>query len=142
MIVLDTSTVVAFMDRNEMSHPLVADWLENLTDQLVTTPMALAEMDHLVARGGGQRATEALWANVEGGVYEVRWWATAVADVLAVARANVSLGLGLVDCSLVALAGHVGTARIATLDERHFRVVRPLTGEPSFTVLPGDAPTP
>ena len=142
MTILDTSVVVAFMDRNEPTHLKVADWLDSQTDRLVTTPLALAEMDHLLDRGGGHVATQALWANVEGGVWEVRWWATAVAETLAVARANASLRLGLTDCSLMALAAHSATTRIATLDERHFRAVHPLTGEPWFTVLPADAPVP
>jgi predicted nucleic acid-binding protein len=48
-------------------------------------------------------------------------------------------GLGLADASLVAIAGRLGTAEIATLDERHFRALRPLTGEPAFRLLPADA---
>jgi hypothetical protein len=31
------------------------------------------------------------------------------------------------------------TTRVATLDEHHFRAVRPLTGEVAFTLLPADA---
>lgn len=34
--------------------------------------------------------------------------------------------LGFADASLVALAERIGTIEIATLDERHFRAVRPL----------------
>ena len=49
------------------------------------------------------------------------------------------MGLGLVDASLVALAAWLATARVATLDERHFRVLQPLSGERSFTLLPADA---
>jgi hypothetical protein len=40
---------------------------------------------------------------------------------------------------LLALAARLETTRIATLDERHFRVIRPLTGEAAFTLLPTDA---
>jgi len=35
------------------------------------------------------------------------------------------LGLGGTDASLIALAERLGTTRIATLDRRHFAVVRP-----------------
>jgi hypothetical protein len=31
------------------------------------------------------------------------------------------------------------TTRVATLDERHFRAVGPLTGEAAFMLLPTDA---
>jgi hypothetical protein len=47
--------------------------------------------------------------------------------------------LGLADASLVVLAERLGTIEIATLDERHFRVVRPLAGGEAFHLLPADA---
>lgn len=37
------------------------------------------------------------------------------------------------------LTRRLGTACIATLNERHFRAVRPLTGEAAFVLLPADA---
>jgi predicted nucleic acid-binding protein len=46
--------------------------------------------------------------------------------------------IGLADASLLALAARLGTTRIATLDERHFRAVPPLGGEAAFTLLPAD----
>jgi uncharacterized protein len=55
-----------------------------------------------------------------------------------VADRRESMGLGLVDASLVALAARLSSTRIATLDERRFRVLEPLTGEPAFTLLPAD----
>ncbi len=48
-------------------------------------------------------------------------------------------GLGLADASLVALADRLGAIESATLDERHFRVVRPLSGATAFQILPADA---
>lgn len=47
--------------------------------------------------------------------------------------------IGLADASLLALAARLGTTRVATLDERHFRTVKPLTGEAAFALLPADA---
>jgi predicted nucleic acid-binding protein len=47
------------------------------------------------------------------------------------------LRLGLADASVVVIAGAAKTTRLLTLDERHFRSVRPLWGE-AFTLLPAD----
>ncbi len=47
--------------------------------------------------------------------------------------------IGLTDAALVALARQLGTSTLATLGARHFRALRPLTGEPAFTLLPADA---
>jgi uncharacterized protein len=44
---------------------------------------------------------------------------------------------GLADASL--LAAWLGTTCVATIDERHFRAVPPLTGEAAFVLLPADA---
>lgn len=43
--------------------------------------------------------------------------------------------LGLVDASVIAVAERLGAADIATLDRRHFSVVRP-AHVPAFRLLP------
>ena len=45
--------------------------------------------------------------------------------------------IGLTDASLVVLAARYATTRLLTLDERHFRAIRPLAGD-AFTILPAD----
>ncbi len=47
----------------------------------------------------------------------------------------IDLPLGMVDASVVALAERRGLETIATLDERHFRVVRPRHTQ-AFTLVP------
>jgi predicted nucleic acid-binding protein len=106
-------------------------------DDLVTSPLALAEMDYFIGRYGGRGAAEVLWTDFASGAYGVRWWADALEETLAIARANPPIGL--TDASLVALAGRLRTNRIATFDHRHFRALNTPDGQP-FTVLPADAP--
>jgi len=48
------------------------------------------------------------------------------------------LNLGLADASVIATAERLGTRRIFTVDERHFRVILSATGF-TFTLLPADA---
>ena len=69
----------------------------------------------------------------------VEWWPGAIAAVVKIAERYADTGLGLADASLVALAERLGTIDIATLDERHFRAVRPLAGGKAFRLLPADA---
>jgi uncharacterized protein len=137
-VALDTSVVYAQMDRNDDHHVAVSAWMEEQSDDLVTTPLAVAEMDYLLTRMGGLVAAAALRRDLKAQTYEVDWWPTAMAESVAVADRHASMGLGLVDSSLVALAARLATTRIATLDERHFRALEPLTGEPAFTLLPTD----
>ena len=54
-VVLDTNVVVALYDAADPDHRLVADWIATVDEDLVATPLAVAEMDYLVARRGGGR---------------------------------------------------------------------------------------
>lgn len=49
------------------------------------------------------------------------------------------LSLGLTDASIVVRAARYGAIDILTLDERHFRAVRPRHHAQAFRVLPADA---
>jgi uncharacterized protein len=140
LIVVDTSVVLAFMDRRDADHELVRDWMETLEDELTTTPLVVAELDHLVFRQGGAPAAKALREDLDRDAYVVEWWQAATHETVAVARRWESIDLGLTDASLITLAARVETVSIATLDERHFRAVRPLTdGADAFILLPADA---
>ena len=134
---LDTSVAVAFMNRRDDDHERVAKWIEAVGEDLFTTPLIVAEVDHLVSRGGGPDAASAFNEDLVSGAYIVEWWPEAMAEIVKAAREHADIGLA--DASLLALAARLETRRIATLDERHFRAVRPLTGETAFTLLPADA---
>ena len=137
MIVVDTSIVVALIYRSDDDHERVLGWMQRVDDDLVISPLVLAECDHVVRRLGGEAAIVGFQEDLARGAYSVRWWQGALARLLAVTADRPDIGL--TDASLVALAAHVETTRIATLDERHFRTLKPLTGEPAFTLLPADA---
>jgi uncharacterized protein len=139
LIVFDTSVVLAFMYRDDRNHERVREWMEGVSDGLCTTPLVLAELDYLIAKQGGSAAARALRTNFESGAYAVGWWRSALQETIEIARRYESIELGLTDASLVALAAHFETTRIATLDERHFRAVRPASGDAErFTLLPAD----
>jgi len=134
-VVLDTGAVVALMHEGDEDHLAARDWFEINDDELIATPLALAEMDFIVTERGGEPARDALWRSFEDGAYSVRWWADGLRETLAVARRHP--WVGLTDASLVALAGLLRTNRIVTFDD-HFRSLTTPDGEP-FVVLPADA---
>jgi len=136
--VLDTSVVVALAVADEPDHAAVRAWIEVENDELVTTPLVLAEVDHVIERRAGAAIAEQVMADFRDGAYRVHWWGHAVAETLEVLRSERRIGIGVVDASLVALAGQLGTSRVATLDERHFRRLS-VAGE-AFTLLPADLP--
>ena len=134
-VVLDTGAVVALMHEGDEDHLAARDWFEINDDELIATPLALAEMDFIVTERGGEPARDALWRSFEDGAYSVRWWADGLRETLAVARRHP--WVGLTDASLVALAGLLRTNRIVTFDD-HFRSLTTPDEEP-FVVLPADA---
>jgi uncharacterized protein len=127
------------MDRRDAKHDLVHEWMQTQEQELVTTPLVVAELDHLATRRGGVDAARTMREDFDSGGYIVEWWPTAIHETVAIARRYASMELGLTDASLVALAARLPTITIATLDERHFRAVKPLSGGDAFTLLPADA---
>jgi uncharacterized protein len=96
----------------------------------------LAELDDWCARRLPPVAWLTFVDDVLSGVYRIE--APSVADLSRCRELQVrhaDLGLGVVDASIVALAERLGEPRVVTLDERHFRVVRPAHVE-AFRLLP------
>jgi uncharacterized protein len=134
-VVLDTAFVLALYDDTDRHHRRAVEWSTAVDEDLITTPLAVAEMDHLVRQRGGDAATRVLWDDFDVGAYGVRWWADAMNETIAIARRHP--WAGLTDASLVALAGRLRTNRIATFDS-DFRSLTKPDGE-GFTLLPADA---
>lgn len=136
---VDTSVIDALLDRRDRRHQEAVRWFDGTDEELATTPLVLAEVDHLASAGAGRRAADAFREDVRARAYVVSWWDPAAAQSVEVAERYEDLGLSLTDGSLVAPAARLGTIRIATFDERHVRAVRPLDGRPAFLLLPRDA---
>ncbi|WP_419553114.1 type II toxin-antitoxin system VapC family toxin [Candidatus Poriferisodalis sp.] len=106
--------------------------------RLVISPLVLAEVDYLAAKIVGIDAELAMLSELSAGAYELA--SLDRVDLIrtrAVVERYRDLPLGLTDASLVVLAHRYETDSIATLDERHFRVVQSLKGRP-FAILPAD----
>jgi uncharacterized protein len=130
-IVLDSSMVVAWYNDADDHHRAALAFAGRNADELVTTPLVVAEVDHLIARGG-ERAQQAFWDDLDNGVATVRWWADGMRDTIAVARRHPWIGLA--DASLIALTRVARTERIATFDN-DFRSLTTPDGQ-ALTVLP------
>jgi len=138
MIVVDASFLAALYHPHDERHEAAMAWYEReLSGVFVTTPIVVAEMDHMIRRYAGKGGERIVAANLATGALEVDWWPDAVRTCWKIVDTRPEIGMA--DASLVALAAHRRTTRIATFDERHFRSFAPLTGEPGFTLLPADA---
>ena len=137
-MLLDTSGLLAAYDRSSRSHRSAREVLGGDDGALVLSPFVLAELDYLVRRRIGTGAELALLREVARGAYVLAvFGAEDVADAVEVLERYRNLGVGLADASIVVLASRYKTRRVLTLDERHFRALRPLDGG-SFELLPAD----
>ncbi len=134
-VVLDSSAIVAAYDRSHPSHDAVAELLQTIDDELVTTPLVAAQMDRAL---DGTPGRDALWRDLGAGAITVRWWADAMEETLRLARRHPELGLA--DASLLALARRLRTDRIVTFDE-HFRTISLPRGR-RIVMLPSTEPEP
>ena len=137
-MIVDTSVIYALLDRNDGNHDAVVAWYRADPPAFTTTPLILAEVDHLAGARAGRAAQQAWRQDLAGGVYDVVWWQGAERDSAAITERYEGLGVGLADASLVALADRIGTVEIATLDERHFRAMGPDRGG-AFRLMPHDS---
>lgn len=138
MIVLDTSGLLAALDAGAKQHSAARTVVESDPGPLLLSPFVLAELDYLVSARLGPRAMRPVYEDVAQGAYELASFGPGdIAVAAEVIGHYADQEIGLTDASLVVLAERYRTVRLLTLDERHFRVVRPRWGE-TFTLLPSD----
>ena len=135
-MIVDTSALLAFFDRSEPDHAAVTELFTSTTESLVVSPFVVGELDYLVATRLGSDAELAVLRELAGGAWDI---ATLGLDDLAAATAVIERyadqRIGVADASSVVLAARHRTRTIATLDRRHFEVLRPAAGG-RFTILP------
>jgi uncharacterized protein len=138
VIVLDTSGLLAALDADQRSHEEARRVLADDSGPLLLSPFVLAELDYLLLGRVGAQAERALLDEVAAGVYDlVPFGAEEVAQAADLIGRYAGLRMGLADASVVVIAAAAKTTRLLTLDERHFRVLRPLWGD-AFVLLPAD----
>jgi uncharacterized protein len=139
VIILDTSGVLSAIDAAQRHHVASATVLGAEHEPGVISPFVLAEIDYLLATKVGVDAELAFLAEVASGAYRLAPFnADDVAAAATVVERYRDQNIGLTDASVVVLALRHETNRLLTLDERHFRVVRPLQRFRSFRLLPFD----
>jgi len=120
-------------------QPVVERLLRAEAGPIVVPAPVSAEVDYLLARRVGEHARQAFLDDLADGRFVVECLREHEYRVVAqLERRYADLAPGLADLSIVVLAQRVGTRRIATFDERHFRALRPLD-DGAFIVMPRDA---
>lgn len=134
LVVLDTGPLFAAANADDPFHQAARDLLRRTDLEFAVPTLCIGEAAYLINRDLGPRAEAAFIA----GCAALNVHHPTSQDFGAMARLMqdyLDFPLGVVDASVVVLAERLGAETIATLDHRHFRVIRPKHIE-AFTLLP------
>lgn len=125
-LILDTGPLLAAIDAADPDHGACAALLQDATEDLVVPALVLAELDYWCGRRLGAGAWLTFLDDVIAGAFRIECPTTSDLErCRGLQDQYADLSLGVVDASVIALAERIGERRIATLDHRHFGVVRP-----------------
>jgi predicted nucleic acid-binding protein len=125
-LILDTGPLLAALDAADPDHARCAPLLSDAREDLVVPVLVLAELDYWCHERLGAHVWLAFLEDLLEGAYRVEQPSPAdLRRCHELQSTYDTLGLGVVDASVIALAERLGETRIATLDHRHFSAVRP-----------------
>jgi predicted nucleic acid-binding protein len=136
VLILDAGPLYAAAASRDSNHRRCVDLIAGARRPLLVPELVVTEVSYLLSDRIGSHAEIAFARSLAAGeivaepVLDHEW-----ERITELMERYSDLPLGIVDASVVTLAERHGTSEIATLDRRHFTVVRPLHVE-SFTLLP------
>lgn len=125
-MIVDTGVLLAAADQADPDHHACAELLETDASGLRASPLVVAETAYLIGRQLGPVAEARFFRSIADGEISVeQLTGTDLARVAELVETYADMPLGGGDASVVAIAERLGETVIATLDRRHFGVVRP-----------------
>lgn len=126
-MIVDTSPLVALANKNDDHHARCRDLLLNAAEPLLVPASVLTEVCYMLGRDPGGAELEALFLeDLADDVFRlVNLTEPDLRRTAALVRQYADFPLGAVDASVVAVAERLNVTTVATLDQRHFRAVRP-----------------
>lgn len=135
-LVIDTSVVFGLLVREDPDHDRCADLIGTADEELVLPAPTLVEIDYWLRKHGAMQGWRSFVDDVAEGRYRLhRNDERELQRAASLELEYEDLGLGFVDASVVATCETLGETKVATLDHRHFSVVRPRHCE-ALTLLP------
>jgi predicted nucleic acid-binding protein len=136
-LIIDAGPLYAYVDGDDAHHGACLELLETHPGPLIVPTLVITEVVYLIASRLGWQAETRFLGDLAGG--EMSLEPVDPADTLRIAELVAryhDLPLGTVDASVIAAAERLGATEVATLDRRHFTVIRPRHVE-AFNLLPG-----
>lgn len=125
-LVLDTGPIVALLDSSDPEHEACRAMVEETNEDLVVPAPVLVEVDYWLRKLFGPEPWQTFVEDIAGGAYRLHQIDEDRLSRAAELEADyASLPLGFVDAAVVATCEQLAETKVATLDRRHFAVVRP-----------------
>lgn len=139
MILADAGVLVALLNVDDQYHVECDALWDDHRGPLLVSPLVVAEVCYfLSSRGGPHLEADFLGSFTSGELIMAKLVERDVARMEQLVRQYSDFGktgLGGTDASVIALAERLSIAEIATVDRRHFSVIRPQNID-AFTLLP------
>ena len=122
MITLDTSAIVALLDRRDQDHGAVTEALRRESPPYLVPAAVLGEVGYFIETRFGQTVLERFLDDLSAGAFVLDCGDGDVRRVRDLVARFADLPLGLVDAAVIACAERNG-GRTLTLDQRDFGIV-------------------
>ncbi|AZG44560.1 PIN domain-containing protein [Gordonia insulae] len=124
-MIVDTSALLAYFDAAEPQHEAVAVLIDAADEPLVVSPYIVAELDYLVLTRHGSHIERLVLDELTSGAWELATMSRErLATAAEIVRQYSDVPVGVADASNIVLADAYRTRTVATLDHRHFTVLR------------------
>jgi predicted nucleic acid-binding protein len=133
VLTLDTSGVVALLNRAERNHLRVAASFREDGGPYLVPCAVMLEVDRVVTRELGRRSFDAFMSNLESGAFRLDCGKEDLPRVRALMTRYANLSLDVANASVIACAERNG-GRVLTTDQRDFAII---AREGTITPVPG-----
>jgi predicted nucleic acid-binding protein len=125
-LILDTGPLYASLDRSDRRHSACRRSLEEAREPLVIPTPVLAEVDYLVHARLHAGVFLALLDDIIAGAYVIEELQSAdYRRVRELCDQYADADIGFVDAAVLAVVERLNEPKLATLDHRHFSLLRP-----------------
>lgn len=125
-LILDTGPLFASLDRSDADHAACRSLIESATEALVIPAPVLVEVDYWIHQRLQPGALVALLADIEEGAYAIENLTPGdYPRVRQICDRYADADIGFVDGAVLAIVERLGEPKLASLDHRHFSLLRP-----------------
>jgi predicted nucleic acid-binding protein len=125
-LILDTGPLYATLDRDDAAHVACRKLVQDTRERLLVPAPVLVEVDYWIHQRLHPGVLLALLDDIDSGAYRVEDLdITDYRRVRELCDQYADADIGFVDAAVVAIAERLREPKVATLDRRHFGLVRP-----------------